>query len=162
GKTIFRRTWQNVTDAGVLRFEAPVEGAVQATSGRSARSGPRYLLARLRPDVPAGSTDAPFARHAVFLLDTSAADNPRRFHLCVRLMRPILEKDAAITPFNVLTCATGSAWLAPGGWLANTKPAREQALARLDGIALEGAADLSAALACLAKPPWPMSNRTPV
>src|SRR5262249_21704634 len=156
GKAIYSRVWRDVAGgtAGEARFEAaPPDPSMQVATGREGDSGPYYAYARLRPDIPAGDEGPPFARHALFLLDTSSAESPERFARCVRLLRAVLEKDSAIEHFNVLTFSTGAAWLSPGGWLANTKEVREKALAKLDGIALEGATDLSAALEAVASLP---------
>jgi hypothetical protein len=159
-RVTYRRSWRDVTGAGTLSFSALCpDPSVQATTER--RQDIYYLLARVRPDVPALPA-APFARHAVFLLDTSAGEHLARFDRCVKLMRSVLEQDPDIERFNVLTFSTGVAWLDPKGWLANTREGREQALTRLDGLQLEGATDLSAALRALAKPPFTIAPKTPL
>ena len=80
----------------------------------------------------------------------------------MKLMKAILESDAEIKQFNVLTFNAGAAWVEPKGWLPNTKEGREKALARLDGVLLEGATDLSAALEKLALPGFPLESSTPL
>src|SRR5262249_22647743 len=104
----------------------------------------------------------PFADHAVFLLDTSLSEYPYRFDVSMQLLRKILETDQAIKHFNILTFDVGSAWVEPKGWLPNTKDGREKAWKRLDGILLEGATDLGAALDKLAQPGFAIPGTTPV
>src|SRR4029077_11496654 len=58
----------------------------------------------------------------------------------------ILETDPATKQFNILAFNVGTSWVEPKGWLNNTKEGRDKAFSRLDGIVLEGATDLSAAL----------------
>src|SRR5262249_1445722 len=55
----------------------------------------------------------------------------------------------------------GAAWLDAEGWLPNTGNGRERALDRLDGLLLEGATDLSAALDALSSPPLKVGRGTP-
>ena len=50
----------------------------------------------------------------------------------------------------------------PSGWFENTEAGREKALAQLDGIVLEGATDLSAALEKLATPGFDIKEGTPL
>src|SRR5205085_11777511 len=103
-----------------------------------------------------------FARHAVFLLDTSLSEQPERFAVSMRLLRSILEGDPDLEHFNVLAFNAGACWVEPKGWLPNTKAGREKALSRLDGIVLEGATDLSRALELLSKPGWNIAAGTAV
>ncbi len=160
-RVIYRRSWRNVTASGTLSFQAPCpDASVQATTARL--NNLYCMVARLRPDVPAAPAGAPFARHAVFLLDTSAGEQAARFDRCVKLLRAVLEQDPDIRYFNVLTFNSGAGWLEPKSWLPNTDEGRAQALARLDGVHLEGATDLSAALAALARPPFAIAEKTPV
>src|SRR5439155_4551305 len=50
----------------------------------------------------------------------------------------------------------------PKGWLANTPADREKAFSRLDGLVLEGATDLSAALGRLLRPGFDIAAGTPL
>jgi hypothetical protein len=160
GIVTYRRSWRNVTNVGMITFQAtPETPSVQSTSGH--HDGGQYLLARLRPTVLEGSTSV-FARHAVFLLDTSAGEHPGRVDRCIKLMQSILRQDTSIERFNVLTFNSGSAWLEPKGWLANTRSGRDTALTRLHGTILEGATDLSGAFSELTKLTLPISSRTPI
>lgn len=162
GQVTYRCAWNGkIPPKGSLRFEAaPADASIQSTSGKHADG--YCLLARLRPDVPSLPADKPFARHAVFLLDTSAGESAPRFHRCIQLMRAILEQDPAIERFNVLTFNSAATWLEPAGWLANTKQAREEVLGRLDGLVLEGATDLSVAVKTLLEPPFSIAKQTPL
>jgi hypothetical protein len=150
GQLVYRRTWKDMKPAGAVEFAfRPPRLDVQAASGRRGENGPRYLYARLRPDLKVESAK-PFADRAVFLLDTSLSEQGDRFGVNVKLLRKILEDDPGIRRFNVLTFNAAPAWIEPAGWLPNTAEGRKKLFARLDGIVLEGATDLSAALDQLA------------
>ena len=158
----FAHTWKEKCPAGdvVYRF-TPAQPAVQAISGRQSDNGPVYLYARIRPELKVEKAE-PFARQAVFLLDTSLSEHPDRFDRNMKLMRKILESDADIKQFNVLAFNVGTAWLNPKGWLENSEKGREAVLKRLDGLVLEGATDFGAALNKLAKPSFDVQAGTPL
>ena len=80
----------------------------------------------------------------------------------MKLLQRILEGDTDIEHFNILAFNAGAAWVEPKGWLPNTKAGREAALARLDGVLLEGATDLSAALEKLVAPGFAVEKNTPL
>jgi hypothetical protein len=159
----FVRTWKNTKPQGQVTFAfTPPQPRVQAISGRQGAGGPVYVYARVRPKLAAVENSRPFARHAVFLLDTSLSEHCGRFDISMALLRKILETDPGIRQFNVLTFNAGAAWVEPRGWLANTAAGRKKALSRLDGILLEGATDLSAALNVLAQPGFAVAKGTPL
>jgi hypothetical protein len=54
-----------------------------------------------------------FARHGVFLLDTSMSEHPDRFAVSMKLLKSILEADSDLEHFNVLTFNAGAAWVEP-------------------------------------------------
>jgi hypothetical protein len=163
GGLSFTHAWEMEKPEGEIVFRAtPAESKVQCVSGRQGENGPNYVYACLRPELKTVAKDAPFARHAVFLLDTSLSEHPDRFHVSMMLLKRILEDDADIKSFNVLAFNVGAAWVEPKGWLPNTNAGRDKALARLDGIVLEGATDCSAALEKLANPGFDVAARTPV
>jgi hypothetical protein len=150
GRLAFTHTWRDEVKGGDALFTfTPPNPQVQAISGRQGESGPLYLYARVRPDLKVEKA-RPFAKHAVFLLDTSLSEHPDRFDMSMRLLRGILEADADIEQFNVLTFNVGTAWVEPRGWLDNTPSGRDTVLKRLDGLVLEGATDFGAALDQLA------------
>jgi hypothetical protein len=152
---LYSKTWTKTQPEGEVRFAfTPARPEVQYVTGRQGENGPHYVYARLRPDLKKIAAEKPFASQAVFLLDTSLSEHPDRFGVNVQLMRKILESDADVKRFNVLTFNVGCAWLEPKGWLPNTAEGREKMLSRLDGIVLEGATDLSAALEALTHPPF--------
>jgi tetratricopeptide (TPR) repeat protein len=78
------------------------------------------------------------------------------------LLQKILEGDPDVREFNILTFNTGAAWVEPRGWLSNTAEGRALALARLDGLLLEGATDLSCALDKLCRPGFAVAPGTPI
>jgi hypothetical protein len=162
GRLVYHRTWTGQGPGGnaVFAFRPP-SPEVQAISGRQGEGGPLYVYARVRPELKAQAA-APFAEHAVFLLDTSLSEHPDRFGVSMKLLRKILESDPAIKQFNVLAFNVGAAWILPQGWLPNTKEGREKAFQQLDGIVLEGATDLSAALEKLNRTEFIASHPQPL
>lgn len=156
-------TWSDTRPSGEVVFSArPANASIQATSGRHGEKGPCYLHARVRPDLPRAASEEPFARHAVFLLDTSLSEDRDRFNVSMKLLKAVLEKDDQIRSFNVLCFNAGAAWLSPKEWLPNTRAGREKALSLLDGILLEGATDLGGALDKLCAPPAAPGKGTPI
>jgi hypothetical protein len=151
GRLVYESGWKKEGPGGsvLFAFKAP-RPEIQTICGRlgDSDSGPLYLYARVRPKLKVEAAD-PFADRAVFLLDTSLSEHPDRFDLNMKLLRTILESDPGIKQFNILAFNIGAAWVEPKGWLANTKEGRATAFGRLDGIVLEGATDLSAALHAL-------------
>ena len=159
---ICTHAWENEKPEGEIIFRAtPAEPRVLTVSGRHGDNGPRYLYARLRPELKTVAKDEPFAKHAVFLLDTSLSEHPDRFNVSMMLLKRILEDDTDIQSFNILAFNVGAAWVEPKGWLPNTKEGRAKALARLDGIVLEGATDFSCALDKLSNPGFDVAAGTP-
>jgi hypothetical protein len=142
----YTKTWTEKGPGGdtVFGFRPP-QPQVQAISGRQGENGPLYLYARVRPDLKVEKAQ-PFSENAVFLLDTSWSEHPDRFAVSMKLLRKILETDPDIKRFNVLTFSVGAAWVEPKGWLDNSPTGRDNVFERLDGLLLEGATDLSAAL----------------
>jgi hypothetical protein len=163
GGMSFTHAWEMEKPEGEIVFRAtPAELRVQCISGRQGENGPAYVYASLRPELKTVAKDARFARHAVFVLDTSLSEHPDRFNVSMMLLKRILEDDTDIQSFNVLAFNVGATWVAPKGWLPNTKAGRAEALARLDGIVLEGATDFSSALEKLANPGFAVAPGTPV
>ncbi len=161
GRVTFSRTWKDSKPEGEVVFACtPADPQVQAVSGRQGDNGPRYLYARLRPQLKTVAKDNAFASHAVFLLDTSLSEHPERFDVNVRLLRKILETDPDIKHFNVLTFNVGAAWLDPNDWMDNSPAGREKALKKLDGLVLEGATDISCALEKLVRPGFDVAAGT--
>jgi Ca-activated chloride channel homolog len=163
GQVRFTRTWKEEKPQGEVLFSCTAtDPRLQAISGQQGDNGPLYTYVRLRPEVPAIDKGAPFAAHAVFLLDTSLSEYPDRFNVSMKLLKRILESDPDIKHFNVLTFNVGSAWVEPKGWLPNTAEGRDKVLARLDGLLLEGATDLSSALDRLVQPGFEVVAGTPL
>ncbi len=158
----FTKIWTEKGPGGEAVFAfRPPNPEVQAISGRQGESGPLYLYARIRPDLKIEKA-APFSDRAVFLLDTSLSEHPDRFAVSMKLLRKILETDPDLKRFNVLTFSTGAAWAEPNGWLENTAANRDRIFERLDGLLLEGATDLSAALDRLTQPGFATDDGAPL
>ena len=163
GRLVFARSWKDDKPEGSILFGCtPADPRVQTTSGKAGDNGPRYVYARLRPELKKIENDRPFAAHAVFLLDTSLSEHPGRFNVNMKLLKKILESDADIQQFNVLAFNVGAAWVEPAGWLTNDPAGREKLFSRLDGLVLEGATDLSCALDKLVNPGWEVAAGTPL
>jgi tetratricopeptide (TPR) repeat protein len=95
-----------------------------------------------RDDVPTGA--------AVFLLDTSLSQRAKLGASCGQLLRAILERDATIDRFQVLTFDVAARPLF-AGWRPNTADARTETLAEVEKLWLEGATNLDAALGAAEK-----------
>ncbi len=148
GRLLYAGEWSKKGPGGEAIFSfAPPRKDIQYISGRDGSGGPYYFYAHLRPRLSEEEA-APFANHAVFLLDTSLSEEPDRFNTSVKLLQKILQSDATIEYFQVLLFDIGARWLIrpTGFWLANTEQGRREFLSRLDTVMLEGATDLSAAL----------------
>ena len=149
GRVVYSHTWHDAEVKGEVVFAGlSARTQIQVISGRQGDNGSSYLYARVRPQLKTETT-RPFADHAVFLLDTSLSEHPDRFAVSMKLWQQVLQLDPGIKKFNILAFNVGTSWIEPKGWLDNTPEGRAKALARLDGIVLEGATDLSAALAQL-------------
>ncbi|HEY7424186.1 MAG TPA: VIT domain-containing protein [Gemmataceae bacterium] len=161
GRITFSRRWKDAKPEGEIVFACtPADPQVQAVSGRQGDNGPRYVYARLCPQLKTVAKDRAFATHAVFLLDTSLSEHPERFAVNMKLLQKILENDSGIKRFNVLTFNVGAAWLDPKDFFDNTAAGREKALKKLDGIVLEGATDICCALDKLATPGFDLAAGT--
>jgi hypothetical protein len=155
-------SWEEQGPGGEAVFHlTPANPTVQTIAGRQGDSGSRYLYARVRPDLKAERAE-PFASKAVFLLDTSLSEHPDRFNVSMKLLKRILESDADIKEFNILTFDVAARWISPKGFLENTMEGREAAFNRLDGILLEGATDVSAAVNKLCEPGFDIESGTPL
>jgi tetratricopeptide (TPR) repeat protein len=164
GRVYYARNWADdvPADPEVLFACTPSRPEVQAVTGRQGENGPSYVYARVRPELPRVAADRGAAAHAIFLLDTSLSEQGARFGVSMKLMRAILEGDPAIKQFNVLAFNAAATWVEPKGWLPNTPQGRETLFQRLDGIVLEGATDVGAALDRLAEPPAGLPDKAPV
>lgn len=170
GALLFTRSWTKKGPGGEVIFAAtPAKLQAQVIAGQVSRDAQRstgagaetYVYARIRPELKSVKSSS-FARHAVFMLDTSMSEHPDRFNVNMKLLKKILETDTNIQQFNILAFNVGAAWVAPAGWLKNDKAGREQAFNRLDGIVLEGATDIGAALDKLARPGFEVKAGTPI
>jgi tetratricopeptide (TPR) repeat protein len=163
GRLTWTRRWTEMKPEGEVLFTCrPAHPEVQAVTGRQGENGPHYLYARLRPQLESINAGHPAASHAVFLLDTSLSEHPDRFGVSMKLLQRILATDPAIKQFNVLTFNVGAAWLNPAGWMPNTPEGRDMALAKLDGLVLEGATDVGCALDKLVEPGFKVAAGTPL
>jgi hypothetical protein len=162
GRLSLSKTWKGQGPGGEFRFRfVPPMARAQAISGRQDGAGPLYVYARLRPDLKAIDA-APFSEHAVFLLDTSMSESPDRFGVSVKLLTAILAGDPGIKRFNVLCFDQSAWWLSPEGWMSNDEAGRKAILAKLDGILLEGATDVSAALDRFGSPLFGLAEKSPL
>jgi len=159
---LFTRRWADKGPGGEVVFRHRLANPrVQTISGRQGENGPIYLFARVRPQLQSQEAAA-FSDSAVFLLDTSLSEHPDRFAVSMKLLRQILAGDPGIKRFNILCFNVAAAWLDPSSWFENTEAAREKALSQLDGIVLEGATDLSAALEKLVAPGFDIKPSLPL
>jgi hypothetical protein len=152
GKLLYAGEWSKQGPGGEAVFSfTPPRQDIQYISGLDGKGGPYYFYAHLRPQLSEEEA-ARFAKHAVFILDTSLSEEPDRFNISIKLLTKILESDTSIEKFQVLLFDVGARWLMrpTGFWLANTEKGRRAVLTALDDVLLEGATDLSAALDVIA------------
>ena len=165
GRVYYVRSWtdEEPKQPEVLFACTPGRPDVQTVSGRRGENGSTYVYARVRPELKtARGRQGRRTPHAVFLLDTSLSEHADRFGVSMKLLRTILERDPAIKQFNVVAFNAAATWVEPAGWLANTPEGRETLFKRLDGIVLEGATDVGAALDRLCEPPAGLAKNAPV
>jgi hypothetical protein len=118
--------------------------------GSDAKAG-TFFATRVAPQLPAAK--ARVSDTAVFLVDTSLSSNPDRFNIWLKLLRGVLDGNRdSIERFNVLFFSVDAHWYKPA--LIDNTPANVDALlAFANGLALEGATDLGAALGEGSRPP---------
>jgi tetratricopeptide (TPR) repeat protein len=164
GRVYYARNWNDEmpSDPEVLFSCTPRRSDVQSVSGRRGENGSTYVYARIRPELKELAAAKAGAAHAVFLLDTSLSEHADRFGVSMKLLQSILEGDPSIKQFNVIAFNAAATWVEPAAWLPNTPEGREILFKRLDGIVLEGATDVGAALDRLCEPPGGLSKTTPV
>ncbi len=163
-RVYYTRNWADEApqDPEVLFACTPAVPEVQAVTGRRGENGPEYVYARVRPNLKPIAADKAAADRAVFLLDTSLSEQGDRFGVSLKLLRAILEGDPAIKEFNVVAFNAAACWVAPDGWLPNTAAGRERLFSKLDGVVLEGATDVGAALDRLCEPPGGLPDKSAV
>lgn len=115
--------------------------------------GQPFFATRFTPELPSSVSESS-KRAAVFAVDTSLSSNPERFEIWRTMLAQILENNRnEIDEFAVMTFSVGTNWWREG-FVANT-PENVDALMRFtDGLALEGATDVGAALAETSSPTW--------
>lgn len=137
---------------GIAWRLVPKDARVQCVSGADSATGLQAFSARLRPELPEQAAGSG-AKHGVFLVDTSLSEDPERFAIHARMLREILERDEQLARVQVI-CFDVGAWCIGGtGWLDNDAATRARLAKTLDAVLLEGATDLSAAVALLAELP---------
>jgi len=136
---------------GPIRVRLREPGPV-VLAGDDPQTGP-YFATRLRPELPADA--APRSpRWAVFLVDTSRGAKSPPFHLRLKLLRALLERNRPqIEQFAVLWFNIESRWWRDG-FVPNTPENVGALMKSADGLTLDGATDLGQALAEAASPGW--------
>ena len=145
-------------EAGMLVYRFPPTAPhVDAATGTDPKTKDTYTYLRLQPDLKELVKAGASAQQAVFLLDSSLSQHPARFGIDVAILQGILENSPQIKKFRVATFDAGARWLTPT-WLENDVAGRKAVLTALDGILLEGATDLGAALRLVAKTALPLAS----
>jgi hypothetical protein len=104
-----------------------------------------YFSADVVPTIPATAA-APGAEAALFLVDTSLSANPDRFNIWLKLMEAVLRNNRdTIKRFDVEFFSVDQHFWKPA-FVANDDASVAELLAEANGLALEGATDLNAAL----------------
>ncbi|MEM6997274.1 MAG: hypothetical protein AAF721_42610, partial [Myxococcota bacterium] len=136
------------SDAVVLRIHDAHDTVLHGHAGTE-----RFFATRFTPELPR-SAAANSSRAAVFAVDTSLSSNPERFQIWRTMLAEILENNRnEIDEFAVMTFSVGTGWWRDG-FVANTPQNVAAAVRFTDGLALEGATDVGAALAEASRPHW--------
>ncbi len=131
-----------------LRVKKPGAAHVVATD---AATGP-YFAADIAPQFPA-SAAAKGEEAALFLVDTSLSSNPDRFNVWLKLLDAILQNNEdSIKRYNVAFFNIEQTFWKPR-FVANDAASRRELRTFAEGLALEGATDLGAALGRAANAP---------
>ncbi|MBI3724176.1 tetratricopeptide repeat protein [bacterium] len=141
-----RATLECANEGSFLLVATPRTAAVRAGFGESAGVPGSLVHARISPSVK--MLEGRKTGSAVFLLDTSLSQRAKLAPSCGRLLRAILEKDASIERFQVVTFDVLAKPLFEG-WRENKPEQRETTLKEVESLWLEGATSLEAGLACL-------------
>ncbi len=132
-----------------VRLKAPGSPVIAGDDGKTGS----YFAAQVAPSLPEGAA-APSHDSAVFLLDTSLSSNPDRFNVWLKLMRAVLDANRdSLRRFDVLFFGVDARWYKPG-FVDNTRENVDALLSDANGLALEGATDIGAALKEAARPSW--------
>jgi len=161
GAYIARKTLTGKSAGGTLVFQfgalpsggkgAKDTGEADVVAGSDPVTGKDYAVLRMRPELAAFTKPAVGSDRAVFVLDTSRSEHPKRFSLNMELIEGILAKSPEIKQFAVLTFDAGARWTK--GWTTNDPAGRKAFADGMKGVLLEGGTDFSAALRKLAKAP---------
>lgn len=115
--------------------------------------GQPFFATRFAPKLPSSASETP-RRAAVFAVDTSLSSNPERFEIWRTMLAQLLENNRdQIDEFAVMTFSVGTNWWRQG-FVANTAENVDALMRFTDGLALEGATDVGAALAEASSPSW--------
>lgn len=155
GAYIARKTLTSKSEGNTLVFQFDAAGTSEADvlAGTDPVLNKDYAVLRLRPNIKALDKPVAANANAVFVLDTSRSEHPKRFDLNMQLIDGILAQSAGIKQFNVLTFDAGARWLF-SKWQTNDAAGRQAVKDAMKGVLLEGGTDFSAALRALAAPPF--------
>lgn len=144
---------------GPIRVRLREPGAV-VLAGDDPQTG-AYFAARFRPELPADPAARGSSR-AVFLVDTSHSAKSQPFHLRLKLLRALLERNRPqIEQFAVLWFDVEPRWWHEG-FLPNTPENVDRLMKSADGLTLDGATDLGQALTEGASPRWLDKHQRPL
>ncbi len=119
-----------------------------------------FFAAELRPQLPEDAGTG--ATHpAVFMLDTSLSSAPDKFGIYLKLMAAILEANRdGMKEFAVLAFDVSPRWW-KAGWTTNTAENVAALRQWAEGLSLEGATDMAAALREATNPSWFVGDAAP-
>jgi tetratricopeptide (TPR) repeat protein len=112
-----------------------------------------YFAAAISPQLPAAQ-QGNISDAAILALDVSLSSNPDKFNVWLKMAEAILTNNrSTIKRFNACMFNIESFWWEEG-WVENTPAKVARFLAYANGLALEGASDLSHALASISQATW--------
>jgi hypothetical protein len=136
-----------------VRLKSPGAPVIAGTDPKAGD----FFAAQAKPVLPQGAA-AKGSDSAVFMVDTSLSSNPDRFNVWLKMMRAVLDKNRdTLKRFDVLFFGVDAYWYKPA-FVENTPENVDALLGFANGLALEGATDLGAALVEAARPKWLDAN----
>lgn len=135
----------------VIKVRLAGAGSV-AIAGEDPLTGPHFA-ARFAPELPADAAGG-IADTAVLVIDRSMSSNPDKFNVWRLLAKALLDENrATLERFAVLFFNIETHWW-KRALVENTPENVDALMAYIDGLSLEGASDIGAALTEAAEPGW--------
>ena len=158
----FSKKFNEYSPGGTMKFQfdqIKQHNQVDLICGTNSIRDENNCYARVYPNIEMVPSSSNEVSQAIFMFDTSLSEHPDRFNIDVELLKAILENSTVIEKFNVITFDASARWL-ESNWIDNTIEGRQETLAKLNQILLEGSTDFSSALKKLASPDFEITENS--